>query len=134
MDSKKLLVKETGLVAAGQLICCGLMVGIFSLAGKFDISVITGAAVGASIATLNFFIMALCAGIAADKAEQQDVKGGQALIQMSYMGRLIGLFAILALCAKSGMFHLLALVLPLAFTRPILTIAEQISRKGGNAK
>lgn len=133
MNTKKLLLQETGLVAAGQLICCSLMAGIFAIAGKFDLSVVSGALVGALIATLNFFIMALCAGIAADKAGHQDVKGGQALIQISYMGRLIGLFAILALCAKSGRFNLLALVLPLAFTRPILTIAEFLKKKGGKA-
>lgn len=132
MDSKKLLFKETGFIALGQLVCCALMAGIFAIAGKFDISVISGAAAGGTIATLNFFIMAFCAGIAADKAEQQDVKGGQALIQLSYIGRMVGLFAVLAICAKSGIFNLLALVLPLAFTRPILTFAELFKKKGGN--
>lgn len=132
MESNKLLLQETGRIAVGQLICCSIMAGIFAIAGKFDISVVSGAAVGALIATLNYFIMALCAGIAADKAVQQDVKGGQALIQLSYLGRLIGLFAVLALCAKSGVFNLLALVLPLAFTRPILTVFELLKKKGGN--
>ena len=54
------------------------------------------------------------------------------LVQMSYMGRLIGLFLILVICAKSGVFNLIALALPLVFTRPILTVAEFIHKKGGN--
>ena len=69
---------------------------------------------------------------ASEKAEKQDVKGGQMLVQLSYMGRLIGLFLILVLCAKSGTFNLIALVLPLVFTRPVLTIAEHFNKKGGN--
>lgn len=131
METKKYLFHKTGLVAAGQLICCSFMAGIFTILGAFDRSVIYGAAAGAFIATANFFIMALCTGLAADRAANQDVKSGQRLIQMSYLGRLIGLFTLLALCAKSGAFHLVALVLPLAFTRPILTAVELFNRKGG---
>lgn len=134
MDSSKLLMKQTGQIALGQLVCCGIMAAVFAVAGKWNTSVLLGAAVGGSLATVNFFVMAFCANAAADKAEAQDIKGGQALIQMSYMGRLIGLFLILALCAKSGIFNLIALVLPLAFTRPILTITELFKKKGGNIK
>ena len=43
-----------------------------------------------------------------------------------------GLFLILVLCAKSGIFNLIALVIPLVFTRPILTITEKYNKKGGN--
>ena len=134
MDSKKFLMKETAQIALGQLLCCGIMIAMFAAMGKYNTGVLLGAAMGAALSTLNFFIMALAAGAAADKAEQQDIKGGQMLIQMSYMGRLIGLFAILAVCAKSGYFNPLALVLPLAFTRPILTITELFKKKGGNTK
>jgi len=134
MNYKKMLIQQTLQVAAGQLLCCGIMTALFAAAGKYHTGVLLGAAAGAVLATLNFFIMALAANAAADKAEAQDVKGGQMLIQMSYMGRLIGLFAILAVCAKSGYFHPLALVLPLVFTRPILTVTELFKKKGGNHK
>ncbi len=129
MDSRKYVFHQTCAIAIGQVLCGAAMTGIFALLGKFDGSIILSAAVGALLATLNFFIMATCANIAADKAEKQDVKGGQALIQMSYMGRMIGLLVVLVICAKSGLFNLLALVLPLAFTRPILSIAEIVNRK-----
>ena len=66
-----------------------------------------------------------------DKAEKQDVAGGQKMIQLSYAGRMIGVFAVLVLLAKSGFFHPLPLVLPLAFTRPILTVREWIVKRGG---
>ena len=130
MKSNTFIWKETGIIALGQALCMALMSGIFALIGRFDLTVALGGLAGGLVATGNCFFMSLFANLAADKAEQQDVAGGQRLIQLSYIGRLIAMFAILALCAKSGYFHVLTLVLPLAFTRPILTVAEFIRKKG----
>lgn len=132
MDSKKIVFHETGIVALGVAICTVLMVAVFALLGYFDASVLLGGIAGAVLAIGNFFFMALGTSLAADKAEKQDVKGGQALVQQSYMLRLAVLFILLFLCAKSGLFNLFALVLPLVFVRPVLTAAE-FFRKKGNA-
>ena len=132
MTTKNTAFRETAPVFLGQLLCTAVMISIFALAGKFQLSVLLGGLVGALIATANFFIMSFVANLAADKAEAQDVAGGQKMIQLSYMGRMLGMFLVLILCAKSGYFHVLALVLPLAFTRPILTIAEIFKKKGEN--
>ena len=133
MESRKFVFRQTGILAAGQALCTAAMIGVFALIGKFDTSVLLGGIVGSLIATANFFFMSLFVTLAADKAEAQDVVGGQKLIQLSYMGRMLALFLILFLCAKSGKFHLLALVIPLVFTRPILTVSELFKKKGGNA-
>ena len=74
--------------------------------------------------------MAVGTSLAADKAEKQDVKGGQALIRGSYILRIAVLFVILFACAKGGIAHPLALVLPLIFVRPVLTLAEFFNKKG----
>lgn len=132
MDSRKFVLKETAVIVAGQAVCTAAMIGIFALLGKFDLTVLWGGIAGALLATANFFFMSLFASLAADKAEAQDVAGGQKLIQLSYMGRMLGLFLVLFLCAKSGIFHLLALVIPLVFTRPILTVSEFFKKKGGS--
>lgn len=132
MDNRKYILSQTAAVLIGELVFSALMVGIFALLGYFDRSVVLGAAVGSLIATVNHLILMLGVLAASAKAEKQDVKGGQMLVQLSYMGRLIGLFLILVLCAKSGTFNLIALVLPLVFTRPVLTIAELFNKKGGN--
>ena len=87
--------------------------------------------VGSLIATLNHTVLIIGVLSASKKAENQDVKGGQAAIQMSYMGRLLGLFLILVLCAKSGVFNLLALVIPLLFARPLLTVSDHFNQKKG---
>ena len=132
MDNRKYVFSQVLTVLIGELLLSALMVGVFAILGHFDLSVVLGAAAGSVIATLNHLVLVLSVMAASEKAEKQDVKGGQALVQMSYMGRLIGLFLILVLCAKSGIFNLIALVIPLVFTRPILTITEKYNKKGGN--
>ena len=132
MDNRKYVLSQALIVLIGELALSALMVGIFAILGYWDFSVVLGAVAGAVIATLNHLVLVLGVMAAASKAEKQDVKGGQMLVQMSYMGRLLGLFLILVLCAKSEIFNLLALVIPLVFTRPVLTIAEYFNKKGGN--
>ena len=132
MDNRNYILSQALTVLIGELVLSALMVGVFAVLGYFDLNVVLGAAAGTVIATANHLLLVLGVMAASAKAEKQDVKGGQALIQMSYMGRLIDLFLIFVLCAKSGVFNLVALVIPLAFTRPILTVAEYIRKKGGN--
>lgn len=130
MDAKKIVFRETGIVAAGVLICSGVMVAIFYLLGRFDLSVLLGGAAGALLSIGNFFFMALSASLAADKAEQQEVNAGKLLVRNSYVIRLLVLALFLFACAKSGLFHPFALVLPLVFVRPTLTIAEFFRKTG----
>lgn len=133
MNSRKIVFHETAIILIGQVICIGIMFGVFALLSKFDRSVVLGGVVGGLLATLNFFFMAICVDLAADKAEKQDVKGGQALARISYFVRLIVLFVVLYACLKSGYFNIFALLLPLLFVRPTLTIAE-FFRKSGETK
>ena len=130
MDSRKFVLTETAIIFAGELICSAAMVGIFALLGKYDSTVLIGAVVGALAATLNFFFMALIASMAADKAQKQDVKGGQALVQSSYFLRTILLFVVLFAFAKSGLCNVIAMVVPLVFVRPVLTIVEFFRKSG----
>lgn len=133
MRSQTIVFHEIRVVAIGQAICTAAMIGVFALLGKYDTSVLLGGIAGALISTGNFFFMSLMANMAADKAAVQDVAGGQKLIQISYMSRMAALLVILVACAKTDAFHLLALVIPLAFTRQILTVNALIKQKGGNA-
>ena len=132
MDSRKIVYNETAIVAIGEAICTAAMIAVFAVLGYYQRSVLLGGIAGALIATANYFFMSFFANRAADKAEAQDVAGGQKLIQLSYMGRMLGMFLALIVLGKSGYFHALSLVLPLAFTRPILTIAEIFKKKGEN--
>lgn len=133
MNSRKIVFHETAIILIGQVICIGIMFGVFALLSKFDRSVVLGGVVGGLLATLNFFFMAICLDLAADKAEKQDVKGGQALTHISYFVRLLVLAVVIFACLKSGYFNIFALLLPLLFVRPTLTIAE-FFRKSGETK
>lgn len=123
--------KEAGIMALGQTACVTVMVCIFALLDKYDVSVLLGGIVGGVLGTAYYVSMVICASIAAKKALAQDVKGGQALMQMSYILRMVGLFGALALCAMTKRFNLLALALPIVFVRPIIGAVDHISRKGG---
>ena len=132
MDSRKFVFQETAVIAIGQVICVCAMYGIYALLGQFDTTVLVGGIVGAALAILNFFFMAIGANLAADKAVEQNVKGGQAFIRSSYLLRLVVLFIVLYAFAKSGLCNVIAMVLPLVFVRPIITVAE-FFRKPGEA-
>ena len=130
MDSRKIALRETLTIAIGEAVCVAVMLGIYALLGKLDAGVLLGGLTGGALAVLNFFFMAVVATLAADKAEQQDAEGGKKLMQGSYPIRLLLLAVILVACARSGIFDLLALVLPLAFVRPAITVAEFFRKKG----
>ena len=133
IDSRKFVLKETAIVALGQAVCVSLLLGIFALLGKWNTAVWLGGILGGVLAVANFFFMAISATVASEKAVAQDVKGGQLTMRLSYMVRLAVIFVILFALVKSGLCHALTAVLPLAFTRPVLFVAE-FFRKSGEIK
>lgn len=134
MESRKFVIKETGIILLGELICSSAMVGIFALLEKFSFTVVLGAVVGSLLAALNFFFMGVSATLAADKAVNQDVKGGKAIIKSSYSLRLVILFIVLFAFAKSGLCDPIAMAAPLVFVRPIIAVAEFFRKSGETAQ
>ena len=133
MSIRNPVYRETAAIAVGEVLCVGLMLGVYVLAGQLDRAAVLGGVLGGVLAICNFFFMAVGASLAADRAEQQNVKGGTALVRMSFLLRYLVLFLILFAAAKSGRFQVLALVLPLVFVRPILMLGE-FFRKSGEKK
>ena len=129
MESRKFVLQQTLIIAIGQAVGVGVMLGIFALLGRFDYTVALGGLIGAVIALLNFFFMAVSLTLAADRATQQDVKGGKGLVKSSYAIRTIVMFVVLSLCAKSGHCHVVSLVVPLLLVQPTLLIAEFFRKK-----
>ena len=129
-ESRKIVWNQTARIAIGEAVCLALMYGVYALLQRLALPVILGGLVGAVLAVGNFFFMAVTATLAADKAEAQDVEGGQKLMKSSYPVRILILAAVLILCARSEWFDVLALALPLLFVRPILMIYEFFSKKG----
>lgn len=129
-ESRKIVWNQTARIAIGEAVCVGLMYGIYGLLHKLALPVILGGIVGAVLAIGNFFFMAVIATLAADKAQAQDVEGGQKLMKSSYPIRILLLAVVLVVCAVSGYFDVLALALPLLFVRPIIMIWEFFGKKG----
>ena len=131
MDMRKYVLRQTLIVGLGEAIGVAAMMGIFALLSHFDRSVLLGGIVGGLVAVANFFVMAITVNIAADKAANQNVKGGQATIKLSYAMRMLVMAVVLFAFAKSGICNVIALVVPLIFTRFTLTLQEFFRRKPG---
>ena len=129
MDSKKVVFRETGIIAIGELVCSCLMVGIFAALGYFTLSVLWGALFGSLVMTVNYFFMAVTVSVATDRAAQGQVKQAQKTVQLSSTVRLLCMGGAMLLAIKLGT-NPIATVLPLAFARPILLLAEFFRKKG----
>lgn len=131
MDPRKFILKETAFLALGEAVCVAAVTGIFAMLGQFDYKVILGGVIGLLIAVGNFFFMAITSDAAADKAVEQDVKGGKAAVKASYTLRLVVIGVLLFVFAKSGHCNLIAMVCPLFFVFPIITVIEFFRKAGG---
>ena len=108
METRKIVLRETGIIAIGECVGVAVMIIIFALLGQFDRSVVLGGLIGGILSILNFFLMAVNANDAADKAINQDVKSGKA-----------------DTLTETGTG-----VIPLLFVRPTITIAEFFRKSG----
>lgn len=130
MKARKFILRETAFLAIGELVCIAAMIGIFALLGKLDYTVILGGVIGGILAVGNFFFMAISSNAAADKAAEQNVKEGKALVKSSYFGRLLVVGLLLVVFAKSGHCHVLAMGCPLFFVFPIISVIEFFRKSG----
>lgn len=128
--SRKIVLRETAIVAIGEALCCGIMVGIFALLKAFSLPVLWGTLVGYFLTVANFFVMAVGTSLAADKAQEQNVSAGQNLLRSSMALRYLVLIVALIAFAKSGICNVLSMALPLVFVRPVLMFAEFFRKKG----
>ena len=131
-QSRKEVLKQTLAITIGQAIGTAVMIGVYAVLQKMNMTVVWGALVGNILAIGNFFFMAVIATMAAERAEKQDVAGGQKLMKASYPLRLLVLAGVLALCAWKGkaVFDLVALVVPLAFVHITALVWGFFRKKG----
>lgn len=134
MNTKQFVLRETGMLAIGVAVCAGVTVGIFAAIGYYNTSVLLGAAVGLLMAVANFFLMAVAAEAAADRAMNDDVKGGKALVKTSQNLRLVVIFLLVLLLAKTGVCNPVAMVAPLLTARPVLMVVEFFRKAGDDKK
>ena len=131
-ESRKIVLQQTGLMAAGVAAMTALMLGIYALLGYLDSKVLLSGILGALLTVANFFFMAVGTALAADKAQEQNVKGGKALLQTSMALRYVMLIVVIFVLVKSRVCDVLPLMLPLLFVRPVLAICEFFRKSGDN--
>ncbi len=129
MDSRKIVFKETAVIALGEVICSAVMVAVFAVLGYFQMNVLWGALGGSFVMTANYFFMAVTVSLASDRATRGEVQEAQKMIQLSSVARLFAMGVLLFVGIKLGA-NVIALVLPLAFARPVLMLAEFFRKKG----
>ncbi len=129
MDTRKIVLKETAIVAVGVAVCSAAMVAVFAAFGHFTANVIWGAVAGTLLTVINYFLMSVVVSVAADRAKQGQVKQAKSMIQLSSTVRL-GLMAVVLIAGHFLGANLLAMALPLLFQRPVLLLAEFFRKKG----
>ena len=134
MNTRQFVLRETGMLALGEAICAGITVGVFVATGYYHTTVLLGAVIGLVMAVANFFLMAVAAEAAADRAMNDDVKGGKALVKTSQNLRLVVIFLLVLLLAKTGVCNPIAMVVPLLTARPVLMVVEFFRKAGDDKK
>lgn len=129
MDSRKIVFRETAIIAIGELICSAIMVGVFAAMGQFSPTVLFSALGGCLIMIGNYFFMAVTVSLAADRAEAGQVQQAQKMVQLSSIVRLAVMGIAVFVGIKLG-GNVIALALPLVFARPVLMLAEFFRKKG----
>lgn len=129
-DARKTVFHETAIIAVGEVIGVAVMLAVFALLGRLDRTVVLGGIIGGLLAVGNFLMMAINVSLAADKAAQQNVKAGKAMVSTSYVTRMVVLFVILFACVKSGLCNVIACVVPLLFVRVTIAVAEFMRKSG----
>jgi len=129
MDSRKIVYRETAVVAVGELALSAVTVGVFAALGYFTWAVLWGALAGCLVAIGNHFFLCVAVSLAADKAEQGKPAEGQKIVKGSYSIRLVAIGVVVFVAVKLGA-NALALLLPLLYVRPVLLLAEFFRKKG----
>ena len=122
MDSRKIVLRETSIIASGVLVCTAIMFGVYALLGYFTKTVLISGIAGSIISILNFFFMAVGACQASDVASGQDVKRSKLIVKTSYGVRLAVIFVILFALVKRSVSDPLPSILPLAFVQPVVFV------------
>lgn len=124
MDVRKFVIKKLIMLGISEAVLVAIVSVVFAVLDKFDMTVVIGGLAGAILAIANFFFLAMAADSAADSAAAQDVKTGKNKMRSSYMMRMIVIFAILLILAKTGIANPIALVVPFFAVRPLIMVDE----------
>lgn len=120
--------RETLRLIMGLLAADVLAAGVFLLLEKvgwatFDYTVILGLLLGTVIAAVNFFLLGLT--IQKEMGKENPKKS----VQLSYTLRMLLMAAAVVAAALLPCFHVIATIVPLILTTPVVLIMRAITEK-----
>ena len=124
--------KETGYIAVWVVLLSLVMEAVFLITGYWDLSVLFGNGGGAAIAVGNFFLMALIATGALNRA----VSGGKPedaarRVKATTAPRLLGCLGLCVILIAVFKTNVYATLIPLLFPRIGIAFRPMIDRKRG---
>lgn len=151
MQDKQRYIKDILYLALGEVVAAAAVVAIYVLLGAFSYKAVTGALLGAAVATLNYLILTLSVNRAVDRfmalrgeSEMDDEEAEkfasehvgeiQNAQKLSYIVRTVTVLGTLVLAFLSKQFDVIATVVPLLLFQPILIVTQKIASKEGKHK
>ena len=124
--------KETGYIAAWVILLSLILEAVFLLIRKWDLSVLFGNIGGAAAAIGNFFLMALIATRAVERAvEKGKPEEAAARVKATATVRLLGCLGLCVILVAVFKTNVYATLIPLLFPRIGIAFRPMIDRKRG---
>lgn len=138
--------REIFILTLGEVIVSAIVIAVFLIVKKYELSVLLGAVLGSAVTVANFVWLAVSVNRAIDKVlalrgegemddeaiEQFAALHGKAVentAKISYIIRTVSILALLLIGFLIKIFNPISAVIPLLMYRPILTLGEIIKRK-----
>ena len=139
-------IRETSIIALGELIVSAIIIAVFAFIGRFDYTVALGALLGGGVVVLNFLFLSIATNNAVDKimeirgnAEMSEeeiaafTKENAAKIQnaakLSYLIRMVTMLLALVLALLTKQFNVISTAIPLFMLRPIIYVSELLRKR-----
>lgn len=132
MKPQKAVIDETIHIAIGSIIMAIIMLIVFAIVGRFDLSVLLGALAGTLFAIGNFFAL----GLTVQKAVVREDRK-KSIMQLSYSVRMLLMVALIIIASRVSFLNWIALAIALLFPRItifIMNIYMQINGKKAEKK
>ena len=124
--------KETGYIAVWVVMLSLVMEAVFLIIGLWDLPVLFGNLGGAAVAIGNFFLMALIATRAVNRAmEKGKPEEAATRVRATATFRLLGCLAVCVILIAVFKTNLFATVIPLLFPRIGIAFRPMIDRRRG---
>ena len=107
-----------------MLVLSALLQAVFLIIGKWDLTVLLGNLMGATVSVLNFFLM----GLSIQKALQKEEKEAKNTLKLSQTYRTILLLIVAILGGVLDCFNLWAVLIPMLFPRTAIVFRPMFDK------